>query len=208
VKRSLRYDASGLIEGQFEPGSRRTVLRNLLGVKSRKEMETVEGKELVRATKKLVGVFDHNHQFSAADLCSMHREWLGNIYEWAGKYRQVNLAKDDMIFAAAHIIPLLITEFESNCLMVYTPCRGFTRNELIHALAAIHVELLLIHPFREGNGRLARMLATLMVLQSDLPILDFSPLTGKKKQEYFRAVQGGFDRNYGPMEKIFDELIE
>ena len=83
-----------------------------------------------------------------------------------------------------------------------------SRNELIHALAAIHVELLLIHPFREGNGRLARMLASLMALQAELPPLDFGMVKGRKKQEYFIAVQAGLDRNYGPMEKIFDEVIE
>jgi len=33
-------------------------------------------------------------------------------------------------------------------------------------------------------------------------------MKGRKKQEYFIAVQAGLDRNYGPMEKIFDEVIE
>jgi len=33
-------------------------------------------------------------------------------------------------------------------------------------------------------------------------------LKGKKKQEYFIAVQFGLDRNYATMEKIFDEVIE
>ena len=88
------------------------------------------------------------------------------------------------------------------------PCRIAARNEIIHALATVHVELLLIHPFRDGNGRLARILASLMALQAELPPLDFSMLKGKKKQEYFIAVQFGLDRNYATMEKIFDEVIE
>ncbi|MDP2268145.1 MAG: hypothetical protein Q8K46_03155 [Deltaproteobacteria bacterium] len=43
---------------------------------------------------------------------------------------------------------------------------------------------------------------------SELPLLDFGRVKGRKKQEYFIAVQSGLDRNYGPMEKIFDEVIE
>ena len=39
--------------------------------------------------------------------------------------------------------------------------------------AAVHAEPILIHPFREGNGRCARLLATLMGLQAGLPALDF-----------------------------------
>jgi len=51
--------------------------------------------------------------------------------------------------------------------------------EVIKALAVVHTELVLIHPFRaEGNGRVARMLATLMALQAGLPPLDFSDRIG------------------------------
>ena len=132
MKRSGRYAVSGMIEGQCEPGSRGRVLRNLIGIKIKREMDTVESRELVRTFRKLIGVHDQNHR----------------------------------------------------------------------------LELLLIHPFREGNGRLARMLASLMALQAELPPLDFGMMKGRKKQEYFIAVQAGLDRNYGPMEKIIDEVIE
>jgi len=75
------------------------------------------------------------------------------------------------------------------------------------ALAIVHVELLLIHPFREGNGRLSRLLAMLMALQAGLPPLDFGEFVGDRKEEYFAAVRAGIDRNYQPMEKIFSDVI-
>jgi hypothetical protein len=75
------------------------------------------------------------------------------------------------------------------------------------ALAETHVELVLIHPFREGNGRIARVLATLMGLQAGLPPLDFSLIAGPARKAYFAAIQSGMDRNYQPMEKLFAELI-
>jgi len=208
VKRPGRYAVSGLIEGQFEPGSRGRVLRNLMGVKGKREMDRVEGEKLVGTFKKIVSIYDDTHRFSEVDLCDMHKEWLGGVYDWAGRYRQVNLTKGDFTFAAAHLIPALMADFERQYLAVYTPCRFVEREEIAHALAVVHVELLLIHPFREGNGRLARMLASLMALQAKLPLLDFGMLKGKKKQVYFAAVQLGLNRNYAPMEKIFGEVIE
>jgi len=60
-----------------------------------------------------------------------------------------------------------------------------------HALAAVHTEFILIHPFREGNGRVGRMLAIVMAAQAGYPALDFGHLKGMKKQEYFRAVKAG-----------------
>ena len=71
----------------------------------------------------------------------------------------------------------------------------------------VHTELMLIHPFRDGNGRAGRLLATLMGLQAKLPPLDFSDVTGKKRQEYFRAVQAGVGRDYEPMEKILSDVV-
>jgi len=208
VKQSGKYNVSGLVEGQFEPGSGKLVLRNLIGVKGKREMDKAEGSELLRTFKRFISVYDENHRFGTADICNMHKEWLGGIYDWAGRYRQVNLTKGGFTFAAAHLIPTLMADFENECLALYTPCRFAQREEITHALAVVHVELLLIHPFREGNGRLARMLASIMTLQAQLPPLEFSMLKGKKKQEYFEAVQFGLNRNYEPMEKIFREVIE
>ena len=102
-----------------------------------------------------------------------------------------------------------MNDFEKNCLIKHTPCIFDSRKRVAQALAEVHTELVIIHPFREGNGRLARTLSTLMALQAGLPPLDFTPIEkGKKKQEYFRAVQMGMDKNYEPMEKIFEEVIE
>ena len=52
------------------------------------------------------------------------------------------------------------------------------------------------------------MLSTLMALQAGLPLLDFSPVAGRRKRDYFAAVQAGMDRNYEPMARIFPEVIE
>ncbi len=69
------------------------------------------------------------------------------------------------------------------------------------------MELVLIHPFRDGNGRIARLLSTLMALQAGLPLLDFSSIAGAERTNYFAAVQAGIDSNYTPMRAIFAQII-
>ena len=101
-----------------------------------------------------------------------------------------------------------MAEFEKDELAMSTPCNFKDRAEVVCALAKSHVELVLIHPFREGNGRVARMLSILMALQAGLPLLDFSVIAEQKKQEYFVAVQAGLDKNYQPMEQLFAEVID
>jgi len=52
------------------------------------------------------------------------------------------------------------------------------------------------------------VLSTLMALQAELPLLDFSVIAGEKKQEYFAAVRAGLEKNYTPMQRLFGEIIE
>jgi len=207
MKKSGKYDTTGPVEAQFEPGSRGRVLKNLLGIMKKREMDAAETAEHGRIFAELLAHFGPAHRFSAHDICTMHKAWLGAIYSWAGQYRNVNVSKGGFSFAAAQHIPSLMHEFEKSILREQTPCSFASMDEIAHAIAVVHVELLLIHPFREGNGRLARVLAIFMGLQAGLPPLDFQDIKGKRKQEYFAAVRAGLGRNYVPMEKIFMAVI-
>ena len=97
--------------------------------------------------------------------------------------------------------------FEAGGFKRLTPCRPAPVETLAAALAEVHVELILIHPFREGNARVARLLAVLMGLQAGLPALFFDKLSGRKRQQYFAAVCAGLDRDYRPMAKLCSVVI-
>jgi cell filamentation protein len=171
-------------------------------------MDEVEARALEGAMSWALTHFDEEHIFTSADLRSFHKHWLGQIYGWTGEYRQVNVSKGSFPFAAAAQMPSLMNKFERDVLLRLTPCRPGQRESIVGALAEAHVELVLIHPFRDGNGRTARALSMLMALQAGLPLLNFSLLANVRKQDYFAAVQSGLDRDYKPMEKLFDEIIE
>lgn len=109
MKKQNRYDTSSLIEVQFEPGSRGRVLKNKLGIKRKREMDEAESVALAIATDKLLRMYDADRRFTAEDIKMMHKIWLGEIYDWAGEYRQANVSKGDFPFAAAKHIPQLIT---------------------------------------------------------------------------------------------------
>ena len=208
MKKGNRYDVSGLEEARFERGSRGQVLKNLLGIKNKREMDVVEQREQNRALEKLSRIYDRSHRFTAGDVCKIHKVWLSPIYPWAGKYRQVNLTKEGFTFASAAQIQKLMSGLENGPLREFTPCRFESIEEAIQAISIVHTELVLIHPFREGNGRVARLLAMLMSSQQDLPLLNFTGITGRKRREYFSAVRAGMDRNYKPMEDIFRSVIK
>lgn len=200
-----RYDVSGLSEGQYQSGSSDLVLANKLEITRPDEMDDVELELLTQLTQAVFDEVAPDQVLSITDLSEWHRRWLGNVYQWAGDYRSVNMAKGEFPFAAAHLIPSLMQKFNDEYLAVYMPCQGMNEDQLAEALANVHIEYILIHPFREGNGRLSRLLAVLMALQADYPLLDFSYLD-QNKSDYFLAIHAGLD-NAQPMQEMFKQVL-
>lgn len=146
-----RYSAQGL-EAEFEPGSRGRVLRNLLGIRSVREMQRRESTALLSTTQHMIDTVTLEHRFTADGIRQMHRSWLGEIYPWAGEFRQVNIAKGDFMFAAAGQVPRLMQGLERDVLATSTPCRVAALEDQAHALAVVHVELILILRFVREMG--------------------------------------------------------
>jgi cell filamentation protein, protein adenylyltransferase len=194
-------------QGEAQPGSRGRVLRNLRGITSVREMQLVETEALAIAAASAMETFALNHRFTADDIRILHEKWLGDIYEWAGEYRDVNLSRDGFMFASAVLVPQLMRQLEHGPLRKYTPCRFKDLDQQLDALAVTHAELVLIHPFREGNGRCARLLAALMALQAGLPALTFLSIQGRERQRYISAIHASVAGDYEPMRQVFLRVL-
>ncbi|ROO29705.1 cell division protein Fic [Salinisphaera orenii MK-B5] len=200
-----RYQASG-IEGQFQPGSDSKVLANKLGIIHPDDMEDLESQLLEDLYESVLGSEFPDRKLCVIDLKTWHRRWLGNVYDWAGQERSVNLSKGDFHFAVATQISRLLDEFEGECLSRYTPCNELDDKELVEAIAVTHVEFILVHPFREGNGRLSRLLADVMAVQAGRNPMDYSGWKANR-EGYFAAIQQGVLCNYEPMRSYVRQAL-
>lgn len=200
-----RYQTTGA-EGEFEPGSNGQVLRNLVGISSSDDMDELELRLLGELYDEVLLQNLPDRALTVADLKYWHRLWLGNVYVWAGQERSVNLGKDGFQFATAGLLPGLLVDFERKCLKPWTPCSHLSTDELVNAIAVTHVELIVIHPFREGNGRLSRLLADVMAVQAGHEPLDYSSWE-KHKAAYIGAIHAGFLGNYGPMGQLVTQAM-
>ncbi len=163
----------------------------------------------IKAEQNLVDTYSEDHQFTVEDLHLINKTFLGEIYPWAGTYRTVNLSKGGFPFATAFAIPKAMEKFEQGILSKNTPCNIAEIEELSGRIALVHVEFLLIHPYREGNGRTARLLATLSAYQAGMPGIDFSFIRGRGKEfdRYVRAIQLGIKQEYGLMQEIIERAL-
>jgi len=89
-----RYKVAASPQDEYQSGSRGRVLRNHLGITSKRKMDQAEFDALTVARIHFEQTLTSATRIDAKIVCDMHQKWLGRIYPWAGVYRTVELAKD------------------------------------------------------------------------------------------------------------------
>jgi cell filamentation protein len=150
--------------------------RNLLGLTEDKDLDWAEYSGAFWAEVAFTEGLTPKTCFTVDYLLALHQCAFGHLYEFAGKLRTVNLSKEDVSgktfpFPVAMALPKAMRDFERNFLALHQP--RMPEANLKRTIAHTHAELLYIHPFREGNGRTARILANLMAAQCGFRPLNF-----------------------------------
>jgi len=198
-------------EAECEPGSHRRVLRNKLGLKRKSDADRAEYAALVQAQAHYYEVvITPSTRITSSLLRRMHRDWLGSIYQWAGQYRSVELEKGGFVWPSSYIVPDNMARFEKEVLATHTPCKPAELGKVCLSVAVVHADFLYIHPFREGNGRLARWLADIMVTQAGCPLPAYhfaGPGSRRVREDYLAAVRSGYDQRYEALARFFETAI-
>ncbi len=206
-----RYKTALGEEGEFEPGSRDRVLKNLLGITSKREMNRVEDEALFKAEKHFERAVTSEAVITVDLILEIHRQFLGGIYSWGGKLREVNISKGSYPFPPSKHLRNALEHFEQETLRRLTPLHPEPTQNIPEAIAEVHAEFLAIHPFREGNGRVARVIARLMALQASKPP-PYYGFTGKgsktQNKRYLSAVFEGYKQNYRALTDFFADALE
>jgi cell filamentation protein len=117
-----RYDATGNIEAEYEPGT--SILRNIQRITDQARLDRLEFEALVRTQEAYYGLVGEDTAMTNALLCEIHHHWLGDIYEWAGRYRTVNLTKGDFRWPPPGRIAANMASFEKGSLGEKPPVQG------------------------------------------------------------------------------------
>lgn len=201
-----RYDVD-IVETQYQPGSKDRVLLNKLNITDPDEMDDVEAILLVKLYEKIFSYDNSTLNLNFQTIIEWHRQWLGNVYSWAGSIRNVRVWKNDFEFTVPLQIERQIQRFEDNFLSHQLNLSKFTKEELVSFLARSHVELILIHPFREGNGRISRLLMDYMSQEAGYGLLDYS-LWDKHKEFYIRSIHAGVTGEYQHIERLIRDILD
>ena len=143
-----------------------TVLKNLLGITEEKELDLAEA-ELSRANMMLLYENGFN-DFSSGGFCFIHKFLFGDVYEWAGEYRKINVQKREALLAGQSVWYSNVTEIGRDLDNAFKAINkinweSLSKDEFAKQIAHLFPMLWQVHPFREGNTRTTVMIMTFFI---------------------------------------------
>ena len=152
------------------------VLNNKLGITNSVELARAEEKISKKKAALLFesGRLDGLEAGKYAALAEIHRTLFGEIYDFAGEMRGVNLAKGNFRFAPVMYLKAALDNIDAMPQSTY--------DEIIEK----YVEMNIAHPFREGNGRSTRIWLDLMLKKELQQVVDWSRVD---KNDYLLAME-------------------
>ena len=152
------------------------ILANKLNITDQIELARVEEKISKQKAKQLFDSGDINkvEVGSFAGLSFIHAYLFEDIYDFAGKIRDVNIAKGTTSFARVMYLEPSLKHIDA------MPQSNF--DEIIEK----YVEMNVAHPFREGNGRATRIWLDLILKNEIQQVVDWNRVD---KEDYLSAMQ-------------------
>jgi len=158
------------------------VLPNKLHLTDPIELSKAEEKISKQKAKRLFesGDIHHIEVGTFKGLAYIHHYLFGDIYEFAGKLRDVNIAKGNFRFSPVMYLEPALVHVSA------MPQKNF--DEIIEK----YVEMNIAHPFREGNGRATRIWLDLILKKEITQVIDWSQVN---KSDYLMAMERSVVKN-------------
>lgn len=176
------------------------VLINLLGIRDPAELEQAEADFSAERYRTYEPSLLDLSDFTFAHLQHLHHHLFQDLYSWAGQTRDVDISKGQTRFCTYKRIEPEATKLFKKVNKL-AECRD--EHQLIEQIADLYCEINILHPFREGNGRVQRFF-----FEELLFTLGYN-LTWPKlsREEWIDANIAGYHLNLQPLKNIFAQSI-
>lgn len=171
----------------------------LAGKKIKLERKERDVKEVKNMGECIDFLFDFKGELTEEMILKLHYIEQKEIIHDAGKFRTVNVRVGNYICPVWTEIPKLMSEFITWYNQVKIKLSPF------ELAALVHLKFVRIHPFSDGNGRMARLLMNFILLKSKIPLLN---IFNDEKMLYYLVLQKyDFDRKERPFVRYLFEVF-
>lgn len=142
------------------------------------------------------------------ELHAVSFNWI--FPDWAGKYRKIRVEFSGKEAVLPHQIPELVANLCADLqerLQYLKPEQENFIEKVVELLAWFQHKFVWIHPFQDYNGRIARMLTTLILLTLNLPPIEIKAESGRDRKKYLEAMYAADEGNYEKLENLIGQAL-
>ena len=133
--------------------------------------------------------------FSFEWMLKLHQEMFGDVWDWAGKLRTVELSIGVKAYQVSMELKKLVDD-----LAFWDEHKSF---EVVEIASRLHHRAVQIHPFKNGNGRWSRMLANIYLKQNALQPTkwneDLLAQENPHRDDYIEALKNADNGDYSKL---------
>jgi cell filamentation protein len=177
---------------------------NLLGLTDKNQINELEANGIANAELFLFEL-DSDISISTNLLLEIHKIAFGQLYDWAGKWRMIEVTVGQLIPPKPVLILQSMYQFIDNLNFKISIAKK--REEQIECLVYAHYEFIRIHPFNNGNGRIGRLLMNLVAMKFGYQPLDLYFREGESRKFYIDAMKQADSGNYQLLTQLIGEEI-
>lgn len=184
------------------------------GILPRSKVIELEAEGIKKAQDYIIKLSDSKTEIAPQAILDIHKAGFGFIFpDWAGKFRTIDVIVGDYEPPHYSKLPELIKNLcddLSERLKHIPSTENDERflSELISLLAWFQHRLVWIHPFNDYNGRVARLLTNLLLLNLGFPILTIKVETGKDREDYIKAMKDADNNDLLKLENLIAQALK
>jgi Fic-DOC domain mobile mystery protein B len=143
----------------------------------------------------------HSDLLTVAFAERLHRRMFDDVWKWAGERRKVEL--QNKVFLPPYLLEIELRTLFDNTSYRITNAKPNTAAEWDRFAAEFHHRLVKIHYFRNGNGRHAREMTDLLLIQNGQPSFTWGGASLTKQSEvrsqYIAALRKADENDYSAL---------
>lgn len=197
-----------------KPKSATSYKETAFGIIPRFKLIELEKEGIKRTQECIIKLSQKKVSITSELILRIHKIGFAWIFpDWAGNFRTIDVTVGEYepphYSKIAVLVKNLCDDLEER--LKFVPSQQDEEKylaEIIELLAWFQHRFVWIHPFKDYNGRMTRLLTNLLALNLDLPILSIKAETGADRQRYIKAMKAADQHDYSKLEGLIANALK
>lgn len=197
-----------------KPKSATSYKETAFGILPHSKVVELEKDGIKRAQGHILNLSEKKTKITPEVILEVHKVGFGFIFpDWAGKFRTEDVTVGEYEpphFSKIHeLIKNLCDDLDER--LKHLPQQEDEEKylaQVIELLAWFQHRFVWIHPFKDYNGRVTRLLTNLLALNLGLPILPIKAKTGRDRTNYVKAMIAADENDYSKLERLIANALK